>query len=347
MGLPQRPLAFIARHRLLLAFGAALLAVALAAVAVTGNGLTGKDEEAGPADERESDLSYDGRRFEDMGFRTDLSRRSIDLELLLSGGPGKDGIPALTKLRFVAASEADLRNEVRGIMVEFDGERRFYPFSILVWHEVANDSIGDTHFAVTFCPLCGSGVVFDRRVDGEVLEFGVSGLLYESNLVMYDQVTHSLWSQSLGESIVGRHMGTRLEILPMQLLTFEEARRTYPDILVLSDDTGFSRDYERNPYAGYEETETLVFPVTVQDKRFFAKELMYVFRLGGKSVAFPLERLGEEPAKRRIAAQSVVASRDGGEISVTVDDLQVPGYVEMWFSWATQHQSDGLVWDLE
>jgi hypothetical protein len=116
---------------------------------------------------------------------------------------------------------------------------------------------------------------------------------------------------------------------------------------VLSDQTGFARDYTRNPYSGYDETETLMFPASVQDNRFFAKELMYVFRLGEKSVAFPLEALTEENVEDVLQGRAVEAFREGGQISVTVDGRPVPGYIEMWFSWATQHQEDGLVWAFE
>lgn len=340
---------FLAGHRLV---AGSVVALALVALAVAGYAVgMGEDEgrgrESDRAAEEDSTLAYYGRYLAAQGFRTDITERSIDLDRLLPGGPGKDGIPALTDLTFLPPAMAELDEDVRGILVDFEGERRFYPFNILVWHEVANDSIGNSHFAVTFCPLCGSGIVFNREVAGEVLEFGVSGLLFESNLVMYDQASHSFWSQSLGEAVVGSHTGSRLEILPMQLLTFEEAWRKYPDMRVLSDDTGFARDYDRNPYSGYDESESLLFPVSVQDKRFPAKDLMYVFRLGERSVAFPLERLSEEGATGVLDGTTVEASREGGEIRVTLDDRPVPGYIEMWFSWATQHQQDGLVWELE
>ncbi|GAB4242299.1 MAG: hypothetical protein Kow00129_00710 [Thermoleophilia bacterium] len=292
-----------------------------------------------------SEGGAEDRAFSRFGFHTDTSRHSIDLDRLVSGGPGKDGIPALTQPEFVPAAEVSLDEGVRGILVEFEGQRRFYPFNIMVWHEVVNDRIGDEAFAVTFCPLCGSGIVFDREVEGKVLEFGVSGFLYESNLVMYDRETHSFWPQSLGEAVAGKYTGTRLDILPMQLLTFGEASEKYSDLQLLSEDTGYVRDYRRNPYAGYEETESLLFPVSVEDKRFFAKELMYVFRLDQSSVAFPLEQLGPQGASVDLKGRQVKVTRDGGEITVTVDGEEVPGYVEMWFSWATQHQEDGLVWE--
>jgi hypothetical protein len=189
--------------------------------------------------------------------------------------------------------------------------------------------------------------VFDRSVDGEVLEFGVSGLLYESNLVMYDRATESLWSQSLGEAIAGEYTGTRLDILLMQVIEFGDVLEDYPDARVLSADTGYTRDYYRNPYAGYEESDQTYFPVEFEDARYFAKELFWVFRLSGgeTSVALRQESLGEEEVRRTIDGHDLRALRDGAEIHVSVDGEATPGYVEMWFSWATRHQDDGVVWD--
>jgi hypothetical protein len=323
--------------------------VGLLCVVVAGCGSEGRSAAGGAsggaaAASGEADLQ--DRRLVDLGFETDFSKHSVDLDLLLSGGPAKDGIPALTDPVFVPPAMSDLDGAVRGILVELGGGRRFYPFNVLVWHEMVNDSIGDVPYLVTFCPLCGSGIVFDRRVDGEVLEFGVSGLLYESNLVMYDRGTDSLWSQSRGEAVAGSYTGTRLELVPMQFLTFEEVARSYSGVRVMSDDTGYNRDYHGNPYAGYEEDEDLMFPVSVQDERFPAKQLMYVVRVGDTSVAFALDRLGQN-ASATIAGRSLAATRENGEIVVEVDGEAVPGYVEMWFSWATQHQDDGHVWAME
>lgn len=268
------------------------LSLLLAGILVTaflvtwGTGAFGVNESE-PDDPSSTPTEGPVQELADHGLSTDTSKRSVELDELVSGGPPKDGIPALSPgdLAFGPPAMADLRDSVRGILVEFEGERRFYPFSILVWHEIANDHIGDTHFAVTFCPLCGSGIVFDREVDGRILTFGVSGLLYESNLVMFDRGTESLWSQSLGQAIAGFYTGTELEILPMQLLPFQEAREKYPDMRVLSKKTGYNKDYDRNPYSGYETSDSVYFPVSVQDSRFFAKELMYVFRLEGEEAA--------------------------------------------------------------
>jgi hypothetical protein len=280
-------------------------------------------------------------------FKTNFDKASVDLDLLLSGGPGKDGIPALTDPKFVLAKEANIEDDVQGILVEFDADMRFYPFNILVWHEIVNDSIGDNHFAVTFCPLCASAILFDRNVSGEVLEFGVSGFLFESNLIMYDRKTESFWSQSKAEAIVGDFLGTKLDVLWMQQLNFSEVKEKYPNIKVLSDDTGYSRDYLRNPYSGYEETEETVFPVSVSDKRFGAKEMMYVVPFMDKSVAFPPDDLVKGRKETLNVEGSVLtAQRQNGGIVVSASGKRLPGYFEMWFSWATHHQDDGIVWEM-
>jgi hypothetical protein len=180
-------------------------------------------------------------------------------------------------------------------------------------------------------------------VDGDELEFGVSGLLYESNLLMYDRQTESLWSQSRGEAVVGERTGDDLEILPMQLIIFEELQEKYPDALVLSKDTGHVRDYENNPYRSYEGSDSLYFDVTGEDARFPNKEAMYVFEIGETSYAFPYSEVPESGATLELDGHTVEVSGEGGEVFVFVDGQRAPGYVEMWFSWVTQHQEDGEV----
>ena len=158
--------------------------------------------------------------FLQYGLQTNTRQASIDIDLVLSGGPGKDGIPALTKPAFVSIAESNENDSFRGILVTMGGEQRFYPYSILVWHEIVNDSIGDQHFSVTFCPLCGTGIVYNREFDDTVLEFKVSGLLYESNLLMYDTATESLWSQSLGKAVVGDRLGDTLRSTSVSVVVF-------------------------------------------------------------------------------------------------------------------------------
>ncbi|MBT6690982.1 DUF3179 domain-containing protein [Candidatus Parcubacteria bacterium] len=281
------------------------------------------------------------------GFDTDTTKTSIDIDLILSGGPGKDDIPALSNPKFTSIEGASLKDKAFGVLVNMDGEKRYYPYNIMVWHEIVNDSIGDNDFAVTFCPLCGSAIVIDRNVGGQILDFGVSGYLYESNLLMYDRQTESLWSQARGEAVVGDYVGSKLQVLDMQLISFLELKQKHNDALVLSQDTGHSRDYSFYPYDNYESSDNLYFPVSVSDNRFSAKEVMYSFSLDDQYISFPQEGLQENGVETlNLNGYSVSAQRDGDEIVVINNGQKVPGYYEMWFSWATHHQNDGIVWEM-
>jgi len=280
-------------------------------------------------------------------LKTDTSKTSIPINQILSGGTGKDGIPALTNPKFTSVSQAELSDDVQGILIEIENQKRYYPYNILVWHEIVNDQIGDTPFMVTFCPLCGSAIAFDRRVDGTTYEFGVSGLLFESNLLMYDRATETLWSQAKGEAVVGDLVGKKLTYLPFQLLTFENVKKNHPGARVLSSDTGHLRNYQTNPYGNYDEAEELLFPVSVQDERFKAKELMYVVPLDGKSAAFPVLQLKEGETTLEKDGVELIATKENGEVFISdLSGKRLPGYYEMWFSWVTHHQENGIIFQL-
>jgi len=195
------------------------------------------------------------------GFDTNLEKRSIDLDELIDGGPGKDGIPSIDDPRFVSQEEASdwLNGREPVISLEINGEARAYPIQILMWHEIANDELGGVPVSVTFCPLCYSAIVFDRRHDGEVLEFGVSGLLRHSDMIMYDRQTESLWQQFSGEALVGDYTGDFLTIVPSQLISFDQFREAHPDAPVMSRETGHRRNYGENPYAGYDDINNSPF----------------------------------------------------------------------------------------
>jgi len=189
------------------------------------------------------------------GFDTNTEKRSIDLDELIDGGPGKDGIPSIDQPQFIAQEEAVkwLNGREPVISLEINGEAKAYPIQILIWHEITNDEIGGVPVAVTFCPLCYSSIVFDRRHNGDVLEFGVSGFLRHSDMIMYDRQTESMWQQFSGESLIGEYTGDFLTILSSQLISFDQFRETYPDARVLSRNTGHRRNYGENPYAGYDD----------------------------------------------------------------------------------------------
>jgi hypothetical protein len=187
-------------------------------------------------------------------WNTNWNKHIISYDELLAGGPPRDGIPSIDAPRFVSLDEAAewLADNEPVIAVEIEGDARAYPLQILTWHEIVNDTVGGVPVTVTFCPLCNSAITFDRRVGTEVYEFGTSGLLRNSDLVMYDRTTESLWQQLTGEAIVGDMVGAQLTFLPSSLVGFADFRAAFPEGVVLSRDTGYRRSYGRNPYAGYD-----------------------------------------------------------------------------------------------
>lgn len=185
--------------------------------------------------------------------KTDFSRTRIKWEEILSGGPAKDGIPSIDKPLFkLVADEHQLAPNEPVIGVEIAGDARAYPLRILIWHEIVNDTVGNLPVAVTYCPLCNSGIVFDRRVASQVLDFGTTGKLRNSDLVMYDRQTETWWQQFTGEALVGSLLGTDLKMIPAHLEPFSEFRARHPGGRVLVPNDPRSRRYGSNPYSGYD-----------------------------------------------------------------------------------------------
>lgn len=191
-------------------------------------------------------------------FRTGFSRALISYDEIVAGGPSKDGIPAIDNPRFVGVEEMDrlLRDQEALLVVTIDDRTHLYPLQILMWHEIVNDEVGGTPVSVTYCPLCNTGVVFDRFFAGRVLDFGVTGRLLYSNMLMYDRQTETWWIQATGRGVAGEYAGQQLRFVPSTMLPWSVAREVYPDARVLSFDTGYRRDYGRNPYVGYDSTDT-------------------------------------------------------------------------------------------
>ncbi|RME84239.1 MAG: DUF3179 domain-containing protein [Caldilineae bacterium] len=230
-------------------------------------------------------------------WNTDWTRHTIRYDEILSGGPPRDGIPSIDEPKFISQEEAAtwLADAEPVVALEIDGDARAYPLQILTWHEIVNDVVGGIPVAVTFCPLCNSAITFDRRFQGEVLEFGTSGLLRNSDLIMYDRTTESLWQQFTGEGIVGELAGARLTFIPSSLIGFGDFRVAYPDGVVLSRDTGFSRSYGRNPYAGYDNIGQNPFLFDgIPDERLPAMARVVTVDLGDVAVAYPLTILAEK-----------------------------------------------------
>jgi hypothetical protein len=185
--------------------------------------------------------------------KTDFSKHSVDYSEIMSGGPPKDGIPSIDNPRFVALADLkDVAGTEPVIGFSYKGDARAYPLRVLIWHEIVNDMVGGLPITVTYCPLCNSAIVFDRRLDGRVLDFGTTGKLRRSDLVMYDRQTESWWQQFIGEGIVGEMTGKRLKMLPARVESLDNFRKRFKTAKVLVPNNASMRPYGRNPYAGYD-----------------------------------------------------------------------------------------------
>lgn len=220
----------------------------------------------------------------------------VDVDRLIPGGPPPDGIPAIDRPRFLRGADITFLDPGEPVLaLEIGGEARAYPVQLLIWHEIVNDTVGGIPVAVTYCPLCNSALAFDRRAAGRVLDFGVSGLLYNSDLVMYDRQTRSLWPQIDGRAVAGALTGTELTPYAVTTLTWAEWWQAHPDGWVLSRDTGHQRDYGRNPYVGYDTPggDPFLFDAEA-DPRLPPKTRVLALHEEGDAVAVVLDQLATD-----------------------------------------------------
>ncbi|MEW6582455.1 MAG: DUF3179 domain-containing protein [Actinomycetota bacterium] len=287
-------------------------------------------------------------------WRTDFSRHSVPLSEITSGGPPKDGIPAIDEPRFVSAPDAGFLRDREPVLAVVIGDRaRAYPLRILIWHEIVNDVLAGAPLAVTYCPLCNTALVFDRRVGGRTLDFGTTGNLRNSDLVMYDRQTETWWQQFGGEAIVGELTGTRLARVPARILSAREFREQHADGGVLSQDTGYDRPYGRNPYTGYDApgSPQLFGSANSDDRRLDPKERVVFIELGGEAVAVPFTLLRSRKAipvriagrqlrvrwrpgvSSALGADRIAGGRDVGASQVTDDAGRTVAFEEpFWFA---------------
>ena len=232
-------------------------------------------------------------------WETDFSRHTVPFTEVFSGGVSRDGIPPIYDPKHVGIEESDLwlADQEPVVTVEIAGDARAYPLQVLTWHEIANDTVGGVPVAVTFCPLCNSAIAFDRRLDGVVHKFGVSGNLRNSDLIMWDHETETWWQQLTGEGIIGTLAGRRLSILPAPIVSYGDFKAAHPDGLVLSKETEYGRPYGMNPYAGYDRVDVPPFLFMGDlDGRLLPKERVAAVTVDGIDVAFPYRLLREEGA---------------------------------------------------
>jgi hypothetical protein len=292
---------------------ALLSALTLVMVACTGPAGAPRPSASAPAESPTLDAADSGLRVPTAGWSTDFSRHDVPLDEIIGGGPGKDGIPAIDEPKFLSADRADWLVEREPVIaIGIGDEWRAYPIQILIWHEIVNDVVADVPVVITFCPLCHTAIAFDRTLDGRVLDFGTTGNLRHSDLVMYDRQTESWWQQATGRAIVGELTGTQLELMPVQLISWGQFVEAHPDGAVLSRDTGHPRDYDRNPYPGYDVVDSdpfLLEDKTLIDGRLSPKVRILGVVIGDEAAAYPFPFLAEHP---------VVNDEVGGEPIVVV-----------------------------
>jgi hypothetical protein len=273
--------------------------------------------------------------------QTDFSNSSVAFDEILSGGPPKDGIPAIDAPQFVALSALDAPPEPQEpvMSVEIGGEARAYPLSVLIWHEIVNDTLAGQPIAVTYCPLCNSGIVFDRRVNGAVTTFGTTGKLRNSDLVMYDRASESWWQQFDGQAIIGARRGTVLTRIASRLESFAEFAARNPEGMVLVPPDAGARLYGRNPYVGYDSSAQPFLYSGDYDGP--GTPLMRVVAIDGRAEAWSLDFIREAGSLRvddleirwtagqasALDAARVAAGRDVG--TVTVERITAAGAREI------------------
>jgi hypothetical protein len=291
------------------------------------------------------------------GWKTDFDLASVPFGDILSGGPPRDGIPSIDDPTFVPASRVtDVADREPVIQFGIGPDVRAYPLRVLTWHEIANDVVGERPVAVTYCPLCNAAIVFDRALDGRVLEFGTTGKLRHSDLVMYDRETESWWQQFTGEAIIGALMGRKLRILPSRIVSFGAFRVAHPEGPVLVPNDPDFRDYGRNPYASYDTASVPFLYRGDLPKGVPAMARVVVVRTDGVPLIVTLEKVrsgGYEKDGYQIAFEDGVASaldtsriadgRDVGTVRVTKDGRDVAHDITFAFVAHAFHPEAGIV----
>jgi hypothetical protein len=273
----------------------------------------------------------------------DVSDSLIPVEQILLGGPERDGIPAIDAPHFISNKEVDfLQDQDRVLGLVFEGAERAYPVNILNYHEIVNDHIGDQSVTITWCPLCGSGMAFVADVNNRRMRFGVSGLLYNSDMLLYDRATHSLWSQLMHQAISGPLKGQKLEMLTLQQTSWIDWRNKHPSGQVLSRKTGYRRDYTSDPYPGYAQSESVFFSVNHRSRLYHAKERVIGVEIDGHFKAYPFIELSRHKGELvdHVGSNMVRVifepEHDSGRV-VRPDGTEIPTVISYWFAWYAFH----------
>jgi hypothetical protein len=283
---------------------------------------------------------------ETFGF-DESSKKTVELANLQQGCPARDCIPSIDAPKYITAQEAELSDDDIVVTLSYEGEYRAYPTRILDRHEIVNDTIAGTPLAITWCPLCGSAVGIHRQVGEQITEFGVSGVLYNSDLVLYDRATETLWDQIEAKGIVGPMTGEQLRLIPVSMTQWGRWRQAHPDTLVLSTDTGFDEDYSTDHYTEYRDSTRLFMPVSNSDDRIHPKTVVYGFELESGSIAFDAALLqnGSSYGHEIDGETWELRINDDGSVSLSgADQESVYAPIRLfWFAWYTFHPQTQLV----
>jgi len=273
----------------------------------------------------------------------DINDALVPTRQIRSGGPPRDGIPALSSPDFDTIGDTDyLEDSDRVLGISYHGVAKAYPIKVLNYHEIVNDRFKDVPIAVTFCPLCGSGIAFLAEAGGQARSFGVSGLLYNSDVLMYDRETESLWSQIMAQAISGPAKGTKLQSLPLRHTTWLDWRLRHPDTLVLKPPRDFERNYNVDPYAGYADSNRVWFPVNHTDRRYSRKSVVIGVKLGDTIKAYPFEELSasQNSLDDSLEGQAVTVEYDlqaQAARIIDADGQEIPSFTAYWFAWVAFH----------
>jgi len=280
------------------------------------------------------------------GFRIDNAL--VPEEEIKSGGPGKDGIPALMNPVFVDADDATfLSDRDRVLGISLNGVTRAYPIRILNYHEIVNDVLNGAPVVVSYCPLCGSGMAFAANPRGTRYVFGVSGLLYNSDVLMYDLQTNSLWSQLKSQAISGTMKGQRLESLSVSHTSWKDWKARYPDTQVLSTKTGYWRNYSVDPYPNYGRDGGIYFPVNHSSSLYKRKMMVMGLEIDGQFKVYPFDELEDAPPRFADEFQetSFEVLFDQKNMTARIldgNDVEIPTTLAFWFAWYAFHPESAI-----
>ncbi|MBI2451731.1 DUF3179 domain-containing protein [Candidatus Pacearchaeota archaeon] len=291
---------------------------------------------------------------------SDGTKYLVDPSKIGSGGPPKGGIgvdrgiPALAEknIKFVSVEEADewIEDNELVLALNYKGVERVYPLQILVWHEIANDNVAGDPILITYCPLCGSGIAYERKIEinGEKIEtrFGTSGKLYNSNLVMYDEETDTYWQQIDGKAIIGELTGQELKEISIDTVVWRDWKSSHKNSEVLSQETGFSRQYGRDPYGNYYEDSFLIFDVENRDDRIHPKTVVLGIEIEGNYKAYREDDLIKEKVIEDEIDGVRIRIERGNDGIVKIENIETEEEIvkerDFWFAWYAFHPETEL-----